>query len=347
MNHRERQLAVIRHEVPDRISVDANHLENTAGMAAHIGIEEADVIPRFGLDGRWIGTGYAGDSGETNRDPNRNEWGALANEAYGSSHTYPLAGATDAAHVERHAWPDPARYDYAAAAATAAALSAEYAIRGPQWQPLFCRVCSLAGMETVLTWMVAEPSLFEAAVEAVFERTYDLCQRYVNLCGDHLHILFLGDDFASQCGLLFSPDLWRRYLRPRYAKLFEIGKTAGKFVWFHSCGNITEVLPDLIDIGMDVWETVQLHTLPFSPEVLKREYGRHITFFGAVNTQNLPFSTPAEVSKEVRRCIDALAIGGGYICGPDHVLKADVPPANAIALYETACGYSRQGYTSP
>ena len=65
--------------------------------------------------------------------------------------------------------------------------------------------------------------------------------------------------------MLFAPDLWRKYLKPRYAKLFELGRAAGKFVWFHSRGDITAVLPDLIDIGMDVWETVQLHTLPLSP----------------------------------------------------------------------------------
>ncbi len=144
---------------------------------------------------------------------------------------------------------------------------------------------------------------------------------------------------------MISPEHWRRFLKPKFAELFDLGKRAGKFVWFHSCGDITEVLPDLIDIGMDVWETVQLHTLPISPEELKRDYGKHITFFGAINTQRLPFATPPEVTEEVKRCIEALGKDGGYICGPDHHIKPDVPPENAVALFAAAGAFRHAGYT--
>jgi uroporphyrinogen decarboxylase len=342
MNHRERELAAIRHEIPDRIPVDAIAIENAGAIAAHLGIRDEDVAPCLGLDGRLVGIGYTGAS----RESNRNEWGAVAGEAYSSGQIYPLADASEISHVERYCWPNPNQYDYVKAATDAAKLSAEYAVRGPYWHPLFCRVCSLVGMETAMVWMLLEQDLFEAILEAVFERTYALCEEYVRHCAGHLDILYLGDDFASQRGLLFSPDLWRKYLKPRYARLFEIGKAAGKFVWFHSCGNITEVLPDLIDIGMDVWETVQLHTLPISPENLKLEYGKHITFFGAVSTQRLPFRTTDEVTDEVRRCIDALGKGGGYICGPDHHIKPDVPVENAIALFQTACEYRSSDCTA-
>jgi uroporphyrinogen decarboxylase len=342
MNHRERELAAIRHEVPDRIPVDALAVENAAAVAAHLGIAEGDVASRLGLDGFQVGLGYR-DQGT---DPRRNEWGATAGEAYGATLAYPLATVTEVAKVERHAWPDPARYDYAAAAALARKHSAEYAVRGPYWHPLFCRVCSLAGMETALTWMLVEKDLFEAALDAVFERTHALCKEYLRQCGRHVDILCLGDDFASQRGMLFAPGLWRKHLKPRYARLFELGKAAGKHVWFHSCGDITAVLPDLIDIGMDVWETIQLHTLPVTPKDLKREYGRHLTFFGGINTQRLPFYTPAEVADEVHRCIDLLGEGGGYICGPDHHIKPDVPATNAITLFETAREYRKPGYTS-
>ena len=346
MNHRERELAVIRHEIPDRIPVDAIAVENKAAVAEYLGIEEEDVVLRLGLDGRLVGIGYSCDIDKSCRDPRRNEWGALAGEAYGSVHKYPLAHASEISHVECYAWPDPARYDYATAASTAAQFSNEFAVRGPYWHPLFCRVSSLVGMETALTWMIFHPELFEAVLEAVFERTYGLCKEYIKQCEPHLDILCLGDDFASQQGMIFSPDLWRKYLKPRYARLFELGKAAGKFIWFHSCGNITAVLPDLIDIGMDVWETVQLHTLPMAPQVLKREYGNHITFFGAVNTQRLPFAGDREVCDEVKRCIDVLGKGGGYICGPDHHIKPDVPAVNTISLFQTARKYRNDGYTA-
>jgi uroporphyrinogen decarboxylase len=193
--------------------------------------------------------------------------------------------------------------------------------------------------------MMTNPVLFEAALEQVTNFTAQYVHRLVDALGDDLHILYLADDFATQRGMMLNPVLWRRLLKPRYARLFEIGKSAGKFIWFHSCGDISAVLPDLIDIGMDVWETVQLHTLPIGPERLKQEYGRHITFFGGISTQRLPFMTPQQVKAEVTRCIEALGRHGGYICGPDHHIKPDVPHANAVALFDTATSFRREGYT--
>jgi len=145
--------------------------------------------------------------------------------------------------------------------------------------------------------------------------------------------------------MLFDPAQWRRFLKPCFARLFAIGKQAGKPIWFHSCGDVTAVLPDLIDIGMDVWGTVQLHTLPLSPEELERQYGKHLAFFGGINTQRLPFARPQEVQEEVARCIRALGEGGGYICGPDHHLKPDVPAGNAVALFRAAVEFRQAGIT--
>jgi uroporphyrinogen decarboxylase len=227
----------------------------------------------------------------------------------------------------------------------AARYCSEYAIRGPYWMPLFCTVCDLVGMEEAMVWMIGRSLLFEAVLEQVFARTLAYCERFLAACGDSLDILYLGDDFATQRGMMISPAHWRLYLKPRYARLFELGKRAGKFVWFHACGDITPVLPDLIDIGVDVWETVQLHTLPMSATQLKREFGRHLTFFGGINTQRLPFASPADIEEEVERCIRALGQGGGYICGPDHHIKPDVPVANTLALFDGATGFRSPGYT--
>lgn len=341
MTHRERELATIRHQLPDRIPVDAICIENVPALAAQLGIPEAAVLEHLGLDGRLVGLGYAGET-----EAGLSEWSTTANDDYGTTHRYPLAGAESTADIMRHPWPDPRHYHYAAAAAAAGAWHPEYAVRGPYWHPLFCRVCSLAGMEEALMWMLSDPVLFEATLEQVFERTFSLCRRYIRHLGDHLDIFCFGDDFASQRGLLMAPELWRHWLKPRYAKLFALARAAGKPVWFHSCGDITAVLPDLIDIGVEVWETVQLHTLPLSPEALKREYGRHLTFFGAVSTQQLPFQSADEVAATTTRCVEALGEGGGYICGPDHHIKPDVPVANTLALFDTARQFSRPGYTA-
>ena len=193
--------------------------------------------------------------------------------------------------------------------------------------------------------MAAEPMLYEAMLDRIFDVLHEYCRRLLDACGEAMDILCLGDDFATQRGLMISSEHWRRFIKPRLARLFELGKLRGKPVWFHSCGDVTSVLGDLIDVGIDVWETVQLHTLPISPEQLKRQYGKHLTFFGGINTQHLPFTSVEAVGVEVERVIRILGRDGGYICGPDHHIKPDVPPANAVALFDTAAAFRAASYT--
>jgi len=345
MRPRERQLAAIRHELTDRLSIDAICVENAQEIAAYLDIPVDAVLDRLGIDGRIVAAGYRGMLPPETNGMIWNEWGTVSTGDYSTMRHHPLAAASSVAEVARASWPDPRQYDFTAAAGVARSLAETYAVRGPYWQPLFCRVCDLFGMEEAMVRMLTETEIFEAALEAVFQYTATYCEYLLDACGDAMPILCLGDDFATQRGLMIDPEQWRALLKPRYARLFEIGKQRGKFVWFHSCGDITAVLPDLIDIGMDVWETVQLHTLPCSPQQLKREYGAHLTFFGAVSTQRLPFVSPAEIQDEVMVCIETLGKGGGYICGPDHHIKPDVPPENAVALFDAAQRYRGEGYT--
>jgi uroporphyrinogen decarboxylase len=347
MNHRERILAAIRHEVPDRIPVDAIHIENTDTIGHLLEIPVESVYDRLGIDGQGIAADqYTGElpvrDGKT-----LSPWGTENGNDYGTTHFYPLAVASSAAEVDRYPWPEGCQFNFDDLAAALKDWTGEYALRGPYWisGPLFCTTASLMGMEEALCKMLVEPAVFEACVEQVFRFSASYVERFIAAAGPRLDILYLADDFASQRGLIMKPALWRKFLKPRYEKLFAIGKRLGLPIWFHSCGDITAVLPDLIEIGMDVWETVQLHTLPISAEELKRLYGQHITFFGGVNTQRLPFQTPDEVADEVRHCMDMLGKGGGYICGPDHHIKPDVPAANVVALFDTARTYAKSEYT--
>lgn len=345
MTPRERQLAAIRHQTPDRIPLDAIHIENQTEIAQLLQIEPGAVLDALGIDGRIVSARYTGELPVSPDGAPLTPWGTPDTGDYGTARRNPLAQVDSIRQVEAYPWPDARCYDYAAAARVAQALGARYAVRGPYWEPIFCTVCDLFGMEEAMARMLTEPAIFEAVLEQVFQHTKAFCEALLVACGEAMPILCLGDDFATQRGMMIAPDDWRRWLKPRYAELFALGKRLGKAVWFHSCGDITPVLPDLIDIGMDVWETVQLHTLPISAEQLKREYGEHITFFGGVNTQQLPFSTPEAVRAEVRQCIETLGRHGGYICGPDHHIKPDVPAQNAVALFDAARTYRGCGYT--
>jgi uroporphyrinogen decarboxylase len=339
---RERQLATIKHQVTDRISIDAICIENQDKIAEYLEIEPNEVLDRLGIDGRIVAPSYTGELPKTTGEISITEWGTPNTGDYGEWRDNPLAKVESVAEVERYHWPDPENYNYESAAQQARTLGEKYAVRGPYWLPIFCRVCDLFGMEKALMKMVLEPMIFDAAIDHVYTRVMEICRLLLDACGDYMPIFCLGDDFATQKGMMFSRDYWRKYLKRRYAKLFEMAKDRGKFVWFHSCGDITDVIPDLIDIGMDVWETVQLHTLPITAEKLKTEYGKYITFFGGINTQRLPFVSPAEVQNEVIQCISVLGKGGGYICGPDHHIKPDVSVENTLALFDTALNFDCQ-----
>jgi uroporphyrinogen decarboxylase len=272
---------------------------------------------------------------------------------------YPLASATSVAEIDRFPWPDPDDFDYEVVAEvlrsvpgeTARAIRTVYSIQRPgqtrtatarglgpgSWIPLLCTVFDLVGMEEALIWLHTQPVLVEAVVAHLEAFLLGFQRRLLEATRGLVDIFDFGDDFASQTGMLISPKHWRRFLKPTYAKIYALGQSYGLKVWIHSCGTFRPVLPDMIEMGMDVWETVQVHLPGNEPEVLKREYGRDLTFFGAISSQHtLPYGTPEAVRAEVRERIRVLGRGGGYICGPDHTVMADVPIENVLAMLEEA-----------
>lgn len=357
MTPKQRVMAAVKHQTPDRIPLAVQEIENEHQFAAYMGIEDPKVpsnpdigyyAPSYemlGIDCFRLNLGYKADGGTSPDGESLNEWGAVAKKDYGAGHWYPLADASSIQDVEKYNWPNPDLFDYAYDARKAKRISERFAVRGPNWWPIICQVFDMVGMEQAMVKMISEPAVFEAMIEMVFQLTYECTEKLIIECGDDMPIVCCADDFASQMGMLISPSDWRRYLKPRYAKLFNLAKKHNKYVWFHSCGNIVEVLPDLIEIGMDVWETVQLHTLPITPKQLKMNYGKDITFFGAVNSQKLPFMTVQDVREETIRCIETLGEGGGYICSADHGIRADVPYDIIKMLFDTARNFRKAGYT--
>jgi uroporphyrinogen decarboxylase len=201
-------------------------------------------------------------------------------------------------------------------------------------------------MEKAMEHIILDPKLIEAATAHIEDFYLDYYKRGFERIKGKVDFFSMGDDFATQRDLMISPEIWRKFFKPVYRKIFDLAKSYGLYIWFHSCGAIGEVLPDLIDIGMDVWESAQVHLPGNEPERLKREYGKDITFMGAVNTQStLPYGTPEQVRREVRDRIRVLGKGGGYICGADHIIKEDVPIENALALFDEVLKFRGEGCT--
>jgi uroporphyrinogen decarboxylase len=198
----------------------------------------------------------------------------------------------------------------------------------------FERAWSLRGMENLLMDFHLEP----AFVEQLFDRILEYNLAIIESAAQYdIDGFYFGDDYGQQTGLLMSPDTWRRFIKPGLAKMFGKVKATDKVVALHSCGNVSEILGDLIDIGLDIYQTVQPEV--YDLKKLKADYGKHLTFWGAISTQRtLPFVRPDELKRIVRETIDIMAVDGGYIAGPTHRVPGDVPPENVVALIEILKG---------
>jgi len=150
--------------------------------------------------------------------------------------------------------------------------------------------------------------------------------------------LWTGDDVGGQQALIMSPPCWRDMVRPHLARLFAVGKAHGLWVAYHSCGAIRPLIPDLIEMGLDVLNPVQCNCPGMDPLDLKREFGARLAFMGGVDTQQLlPYGTAEEVYAATRRLLEGMtADGGGYILAASHAVPPETPPANIFAMYQAA-----------
>lgn len=346
MNSRERVLASINHKIPDRIPVHTISIDNPKPFLEHLGLENYEALLKYlNIDVRSVSP--------ISKNPLINDciispFGTSGGFSDYSANTFkrPFDKAETIKEIENYIWPDVEEWDFNGFRIMMEKYESPYAIMASSWNPIFDQILDLFGMENALVNMCINPELIEAAVAYVEDYYLKYYSKLFDALSGKVQIFNMGDDFATQRGMLLSPEIWRRMFKPTYKKIFEIAKAHNLYVWFHSCGAISEVLPDLIDIGMDVWETVQAHLPGNEPERIKREYGKDIAFFGAINTQTtMPFGTPNDVRQEVRERVYILGKDGGYICGPDHHIKEDVPIENFLALYDEIINFREVGYT--
>jgi uroporphyrinogen decarboxylase len=364
---RERVLKSIHHIQPDVVPVYMMSIEEKAKWFERFKAEDdVDLAIKLGLDLAPARVVYAGEAAADGR----NIWGqpdssipVFGSKGAGYSQSrgnFPLQGAATTAEVDQFSWPNPDDFDYQAAAealctfpdSLARGLKVQYVMpkenqsrvsaarSGGIWLPILCSVMDLFGMEETLINLHTNPSIILSTIAHLEEFNLEFMRRALEATRGLVDIVMCGDDFSTQRSLLISPAHWRKYLKPTYRKMFALIKSYNAKVWFHSCGTFRPVLGDLIDIGMDVWETVQVQCPGNDPHELKREYGDHLTFYGAISTQTtLPYGDQQSVRAEVRERIRVLGKNGGYICGNDHIILPDVPIENVLAMLEEARAY--------
>lgn len=347
MNSKQRVLATVRRQAVDRVPVNYEaNADVTEGLCRLLGLPDLETLRRaLGSDLRNLvdAAPYVGEPMPPLPDGTpRDYFGTPDSKGTYSSHLYdpPLASAETVAQVRAHRWPSPDDFDYGSLRETCAQFG-EYAVCGGAWSPLLCTAMHLTGMEEFFMLMATRPSVAAAILEHLSDFFYEYSRRYFEATRGVLDIFFMGDDFGLQHGPMLSLKMFRQFLLPHLRRLYELAHSYGLLVMMHSCGSIRAYLPDLIDAGMDILDPVQVRAAGMDIAALKRDFGRHITFHGSIDTQQtLPRGSVEQVRAEVLSRLELFCEDGGFICcGTQHYMS-DIPLENILTIYRTCGSYN-------
>ena len=193
----------------------------------------------------------------------------------------------------------------------------------------------LRGMGNFLSDLAGNPPMAEAMIEKLTDLKVSFWEAALSTSGQYVDLVRESDDLGGQAGLLISPKMYRKYIKPAHRRICEtIRKYTDAAICLHSCGSIWDLIPDIIDSGFNVLNPVQIGAARMDPPALKREFGRDLVFWGgSVDSQKvLPFASPEQVLEQARQSLAAFSPGGGYIFAPINMINADVPPQNILAL---------------
>ncbi len=258
----------------------------------------------------------------------------------------PLAGARSVKEIEAYAWPDPAEWD-TRGLCEACLEYPGYPIVGASYEPFYL-YCRLRGMEQALEDLVADTAIAGAMMERIFEVHAGIVSRVLADAAGLVDFVYVAEDLGSQESLLMSPKVFRRMIKPWLAKMIDLVRRHGVRVFHHDDGAIRPVIPDLIEIGIDVLNPIQWRCRGMEREALARDFGRSLVFHGGMDNQHtLPFGTPAQVREQVRENLEIFQDCKGYIVSPCHNIQANTPTANIVALYEAVAEFGGRAAAPP
>jgi len=375
MNSRQRLLTTLNHQQPDRIPLDLGATQVTGihhvayqglrqglGLPARepiicdsiqgLALPDEDVISRLGVDVRglfplnshnwnviehsrgkyWI---YQDEWGITHRRP-------YPDGLYFSIWQVPL-NRPDliAADIQNYDWPDFGafwRIDGLREQAEAYRAAGYAVMIKDPFAGIFEMAQRIVGMENILLMMATDAALAGVLFEKLSELKLDFWEMALPQLADVIDVISQADDYGSQTSQLISPRMYRQQLKPHWQVIFtriqQLAPNAYRF--FHSCGNVHPLIPDFIELGVQILNPVHIKATGMEPAALKQDFGDVLTFWGGgIDTQDtLPYGTPQQVKDEVRHNIEALAPGGGYVFNTVHNIQADVPVKNILAMYE-------------
>ena len=363
MTGKERVTEALKHREADRVPVDFWSTAQMDGkLLERLGLRERDeLLAAFGVDLRYIaGPDYSGPALQVDEDgtsydlwgvprrqvavtpPNGRGWEQLYSEVV----RCPLGECRTVADVDAYQhWPSPEWFDYSVIGEQCAAcgdfctvFEGDRLNRIAQLKPAMY----LRGADQILIDMLVAPEVFDAIVGHIREFYLEYQRRILQAAEGAIDLLMTGDDFGMQNGPIVSPEQWRKRLKPGFAAFIEEAHRQEVPVMHHTCGSVFALLPDFIDAGLDVLQSLQPEAADMDPVRLKGLYGDDIAFQGGISIQRtLPFGTPEEVREEAERVLAAMKPEGGFIVGTSHKIQADTPVENVLALIEAYEEYGR------
>jgi uroporphyrinogen decarboxylase len=341
MNSRERVLAAINHQPTDRVPVDLWAEEEVwQRLMRDLGASSQDAVrERLEVDVRYISPIYPPDT--IADGVKQNMWGErwmMANTPWGPNWEHvngALAGASSLDELEAFPWPSCDDVDYSGLAEQCDQYDG-YAIACGN-ADIFERPALVRGWENFLCDTSLNPDWVDFLTKKFLDFYLEDFNRCLEATRGRIDIYWALTDLGTQAGLLQSRKLFRRFIAPPIQALADRAHRHGVKFMFHSCGSVRELIPDLIELGVDILNPIQPAAAGMEPEGLKHDFGDKLCFHGGIDIQFLlPLEPAKAVRAEVKRRAEILGAGGGYILAPSHNLQQDIPTENVLAMYDPA-----------
>lgn len=347
MNSYERVQAVLNGDVPDRTPTRLRTTPETQkALEQYLGLHGDVLLDRLGVDLKRVSFIYSGPTdfnGEGLNSLGKDIFGVERQSVQNEFCTYyevsfsPLANAMTVSDIENYSWPSPDWFDYNALSSQIDSLICN----GKRAVMLFAgeleTVWLMRGLERFMMDLIEHPEIVKAIVWHITKFFSSRLRRALKTVGDKIDIIGFSGDVGTQRGLMFSPEMWRCFFKPQLTELMTVCHNAGIHTFYHSCGSIVPIIPDLIEAGVDILDPIQTRAEGMHPEILKEKFGNDLIFHGGVDEQELlSRGTAEEVATEVRHLISTLGHGGGYILSSSHTIQSDTPPENIVAMFDAA-----------
>jgi uroporphyrinogen decarboxylase len=354
MNSRERFLTTINGKEPDRPPVIATVTPQVAKkLSDALGLpyeppydsmlstrmSHMDLLTHLGNDAAGVAACAADDSPTIKLDNGllTNEWGMIMKDIglYGEFYDFPLKHAETKVDIDNYSFPDPfAKGRFRVARENIERYKPNFGVFGDLEISIYETAWYLTGMEKLLMDLMMEPEYLEPLLDRIMYINTETGKELIKLGVD---MLWCGDDFGSQQGMIMDPSTWRKYFKTRIKTMFEEFRAINpdiKLAW-HSCGSMIPIIPDFIEIGLDILNPIQPLAKDMAPEFLKKEFGKDLIFFGGICVQDLlPNGSVQQIKDEVKRRVEILGKGGGYIIAPAHNIQVDTSVENILAFFE-------------